>query len=63
MIVRGYDPKAKRTRYRLLRFSWRDLIAFLLVGLAFAAVIVMFVYDNNGSPLDLIYRLFRVRGF
>ena len=63
MIVRGYDPRAKRTRYRLLRFSWRDAIAFLLVGLAFAAVIVLFVFDRTGSPLDLIWHLFRVRGF
>ena len=63
MIVRGYDPRADRTRYRLLRFSWRDIIAFLLVALGFAAVIVMFVFDRTGSPLDLIYRLFGVKGF
>ena len=63
MIVRGYDPRAKRTRYRLLRFSWRDIIAFLLVGLAFAAVIVMFVFDRTGSPFDIIWHLFRVKGF
>ena len=63
MIVRGYDPRAKRTRYRLLKFSWRDAIAFLLVGLAFAAVIVLFVFDRTGSPLDLIWHLFRVKGF
>ena len=63
MIVRGYDPRAKRTRYRLLRFSWRDIIAFLIVGLAFAAVIFMFVLDRTGSPFDLIWHLFKVRGF
>ena len=63
MIVRGYDPRAKRTKYRLLRFSWRDIIAFLLVASAFASDIILFVYDNNGSDLDLIYRLFHVKGF
>ena len=63
MIVRGYDPRAKRTRYRLLRFSWRDIIAFLLVALAFAGIIVLFVFDRTGSPLDLIWHLFRVKGF
>ena len=63
MIVRGYDPKAKRTKYRVLRFSWRDIIVFLVVGLFFASFIVLFVFDNNGSPLDLVYRLFRVKGF
>ena len=63
MIVRGYDPRAKRTRYRLLRFSWRDIIAFLLVVAAFAGIIVLFVFDRTGSPLDLIWRLFDVKGF
>ena len=63
MIVRGYDPRAKRTRYRLFRFSWRDIIAFLLVGAAFAGIIVLFVFDRTGSPLDLFWRLFRVKGF
>ena len=63
MIVRGYDPRAKRTRYRLLRFSWRDIIAFFLVGAAFAGIIVLFVFDRTGSPLDLIWHLFRVKGF
>ena len=63
MIVRGYDPRANRTRYRLLRFSWRDIIAFLLVAIGFAGVIVLFVFDRTGSPLDLIYHLFGVKGF
>ena len=63
MIVRGYDPRANRTRYRLLRFSWRDIIAFLLVAIGFAGVIVLFVFDRTGGPLDLIYRLFSVKGF
>ena len=63
MIVRGYDPRAKRTRYRLLRFSWRDIIAFLFIGAIFAGIIVLFVFDRNGEPLDLIQIIFRVKGF
>ena len=63
MIVRGYDPRAKRTRYRLLRFSWRDIFAFLLVVAAFAGIIVLFVFDRTSSPLDLIWHLFNVKGF
>ena len=63
MIVRGYDPRANRTRYRLLRFSWRDIIAFLLVAAGFAGVIVLFVFDRTGSPLDLIWHLFKAKGF
>ena len=63
MIVRGYDPRAKRTRYRLLRFSWRDLIAFLFIGGIFAGIIVLFVLDTKENPLDLINIIFHVKGF
>ena len=63
MIVRGYNPRAKRTRYRLLRFSWRDLLAFLFIGGVFAGIIVLFVFDRTGEPLDLIQIIFRVKGF
>ncbi len=62
MIVRGYDPRAKRTRYRLLRFSWRDIIAFLFIGGIFAGIIVLFVFDRK-SPVDLIQFFFHVKGF
>ena len=62
MIVRGYDPKAKRTRYRLLRFSWRDIIAFLFIGGIFAGIIVMFVFDRK-NPIDLIQLIFNKPGF
>ena len=47
MEVRGYDPNAKRTRYRVLRFSWRDIIAFIIAGSIFAGIIVFFIYDRN----------------
>ena len=65
MIVRGYDPRAKRTRYRLLRFTWRDLIAFVLVGGLFGLIIFLFVIDTKESPLDLIQLfgdLFHIEG-
>ena len=63
MIVRGYDPKAKRTRYRLLRFSWRDLLAFLFIGGIFAGIIVLFVFDRTGEPVDIVNFFFKVKGF
>ena len=44
MEARGYDPKAKRTRYRILRFSLADLCAFLLCGALLAATIVIHSY-------------------
>ena len=62
MIVRGYDPRAKRTRYRLLRFSWRDIIAFLFIGGIFAGIIVMFVFDRK-NPIDIVEFFFHVKGF
>ena len=54
MIVRGYDPRAKRTRYRLLRFSWRDIVAFLFIGGLFAGIIFLFVIDTKENPLDIV---------
>ena len=63
MIVRGYDPRSKRTRYRLLRFSWRDAIAFTLIVGLFAFIIFLFVIDTKENPLDLINIIFGVKGF
>ena len=61
MEVRGYDPRAKRTRYRILRFGWRDIIAFTLVACLFAAIIVLFVYDKrSASGVNLFKLLFDV---
>ena len=28
MEARGYDPSAQRTRYRILKFHWKDLFSF-----------------------------------
>jgi len=41
MEARGYDPKAKRTRYRVLKFSLADLIGFILCSGVMAATIVI----------------------
>lgn len=41
MEARGYDPKAKRIRYRLLKFTWPDLIGFLLCSIVLAGTIVI----------------------
>ena len=59
MEARGYDPTAKRTKYRKLRFSWRDLIAFILVGSLFAGIIVLFVMDKQTEAgLNVLKLLF-----
>ncbi len=44
MIARGYDPRAKRTRYRILRFSWRDAIILFGSLALLAGVILLIVY-------------------
>ena len=65
MIVRGYDPKAKRTRYRLLKFSWRDIVAFVFIGAIFAGIIVMYVFDRK-NPIDIVnvfFGSFGAKGF
>lgn len=60
MEVRGYDPRAKRTKYRKLRFCIWDLLAFLLIGAAVAGIIVLFCYDQNVQSVDLIKYFFNV---
>lgn len=47
MEARGYDPRAKRTRYKVLKFSWRDLIALLLALSFFGGIIFLIVYDRK----------------
>ncbi len=60
MEARGYDPRAKRTKYRKLTFSWRDVIA-LLFGLAvFGGILYLFIYDKRIETLDLFPMIFGV---
>lgn len=49
MEARGYDPKQKRTRYRILRFKMIDIFSFILCSAILAGTIVMTVckYDLN----------------
>ena len=45
MECRGYDPRAKRTKYRVSKFTWRDLVGFVVVGAIFALFITVSVLD------------------
>lgn len=60
MLVKGYDPKAKRTRFHKLRFSWRDLIALTLGLGVFGGVLALFIIDKNVAPIDIIKTIFGV---
>ena len=51
MEARGYDPRAKRTRYKKLKANWRDIVA-LFLGLAiFGGIIFLIVYDHNYNQI------------
>ena len=47
MEARGYDPKAKRTRYRILKFSWGDVIGFFLSCVILSGTIVISSFKWN----------------
>ncbi len=44
MDARCYSGSKKRTKYKKLKVTWRDLIAFLVMGSLLAGVIVMKIY-------------------
>ena len=60
MEARGYDPRAKRTRFRTLSFSWRDIIALLFGLVIFGGVLYLFIYDHKVENLDLLRVIFGI---
>jgi len=62
MEVRGYDPKAKRTRYRKLAFAASDIVFISISLLIFAGIVTLLCFDKNQS-IDLFKVLFGVEGF
>lgn len=59
MEARGYDPYSTRSRYRVLRFSWRDLIGLFTILLVFGSVLALFIIDKGPNKVDLIYWIFK----
>ncbi|MDY0177897.1 MAG: energy-coupling factor transporter transmembrane component T [Bacilli bacterium] len=57
MEARGYDPRAKRTRYRTLKFHWTDAVSFLLIGAIFAGVLYLTIAHKD---MNLITEIFKV---
>lgn len=47
MEARGYDPKAKRTRYKVLKGGLRDAFALILGALLFGGIVFAMVCDHN----------------
>ena len=51
MEARGYDPRAKRTRYKKLKANWRDIVALILGLAVFGGIIFLIVYDRNYNQI------------
>lgn len=47
MECRGYDPRLKRTRYRVFRFHVRDLLAVLVVSMILGGIIALVATGFN----------------
>lgn len=47
MEARGYDPKSQRTKYKVLKGSFRDVLALIFGILLFGGVITLIVIDGN----------------
>ena len=41
MEARGYDPDKKRTRYKVLKFKWLDLMALIVLSLVITGTILI----------------------
>ncbi len=54
MEARGYDPKATRTRYRVLRFKVIDIFGFILCGALCALTIIISSYGWNLGTINFI---------
>lgn len=50
MDVRCYTGSNKRTKYKKLTFTWRDLIAFFFVAVLIAGVILLNIYGESIYP-------------
>ena len=58
MEARGYDPYAKRSRYRVLKFRLADLFALILVLAIFGGILTLVIYDKHVESVDFIYWIF-----
>ena len=60
MEARGYDPYAKRSRYRKLSFTFADLFSFIFVMMIFSGILTLVIYDGYVHSVNLIYWIFKV---
>lgn len=60
MEAKGYDPRGKRTKYRKLKFTYKDIIAFSIVLLMFSGMLFLLIWNYNVSHINLIKFFFNV---
>lgn len=60
MEARGYDPRAKRTHFHVMRFTYLDIISFIIIISLFAGVLALFIIDKNVQTINIIETLFGV---
>ena len=60
MEARGYDPYAKRSRYRKLSFKWIDLIALILVVAIFTGLLYLVIHDGYLGRVNIIMWIFNI---
>ena len=60
MEARGYDPYAKRSRYRKLSFKWIDLIALILVVAIFTGLLYLVIHDGYLGRVNIIKWIFNI---
>lgn len=58
MEARGYDPYAKRSRYRKLSFSYLDLISLLIILIIFGGLLTLTIWDAHVGRVDFIEWIF-----
>ena len=60
MEARGYDPYAKRSRYRTLKFHFCDLIALLIGIILFGGILTLVIIDGYYFHVDIIKWIFNI---
>lgn len=60
MEARGYDPYAKRSRYRVLKFHFGDLVALFIGLLLFGGILTLVIIDGYYFRVDLIKWIFGI---
>ena len=58
MDARGYNPYGKRTSYKILKFTYRDVISLIVILLLLGGYITLCVYINNVQGWDNMLNLF-----